>query len=275
MALTTTPEADRDEPPVAFHEDGPICEIRLRRPHKRNAITPEMARLCDDALFRLESSSEVRVGVISSEGPVFCAGADLGVIASGEGHLLSTKTGGFAGIARYPRRKPLIAAVQGAALAGGFEVALACDLIVAEKTAKFGLPEVSRGIIANGGGLLRLSALLPPALALDLILTGRAIDAPEAASFGIVSRVVDVGTARQRALELANQIADLSPEAVQTSLHIARVSAYTIPESMWDLCSALATSLRTSPDAVARALAFVEHRESVSDGGGEGVKSEQ
>lgn len=261
MVSGTNAHSGDEDTPVAFYQYGPVAEIRLRRPDKRNAVTPEMAVLLEGALTRLESLPEVRVGIISSEGPVFCAGADLNYVSVGQGHLLSTKNGGFAGVTRYPRTKPLIAAVQGFALGGGFEIVLACDLIVADGSAQFGLPEVARGIIANGGGVLRLSSLLPSALALDLILTGRMINAREAAAFGIISRIAVDGTAGVEARSLAEEIAKLSPEAVQGSLRVARATGYTIPDSHWDLCSAVAARVRTSEEAIVGSRAFVEHKE--------------
>jgi len=246
---------------VAYSQVGAIAHIKLRRSEKRNAITPGMAERLERALESIEVSPDIRVGIVSSEGPVFCSGADLNYVAGGEGHRLSTKNGGFAGFVRYPRTKPLIAAIQGSALAGGFEIALACDIIVAEKSARFGLPEVTRGIIANGGGLLRLSSVLPSALALDLILTGRTIDAEEAARFGIVSRVVADGAAADVAETIAEQLATFSPEAVQASLRVARVAGYSISDTLWDLSSAVASRLRASNEAVRLSKEFVQQEE--------------
>lgn len=258
MVLTGNVRPKDEGAHVAFFQDGAIAYIKLQRPEKRNAITPDMAELLEQALERIENSPDIRIGILSSEGPVFCAGADLNYIAAGEGHRLSTKNGGFAGFVRYPRTKPLIAAVQGSALAGGFEIALACDLIVADKSAMFGLPEVTRGIIANGGGLLRLSSVLPSAIALDLLLTGRTIDAQEAAVFGIISRVVADGTAADAARLIAEQIAELSPEAVQASLRVARVAGYSISDSHWDLSAAVASRVRASTEAIRQSKAFLQ-----------------
>ena len=249
-------------PHVRFVTDASVAQLILNRPAKRNAVTHEMAIGLEAALDRLESSPELRVGVISGAGDTaFCAGADLGYIARGEGDLLSTQRGGFGGFVRYPRRKPLIAAVHGFALAGGFELALACDLIVAERTAVFGLPEVTRGLIANGGGLLRLAQALPRAQALDLILTGRRLDAEEAARLGLVTRLVDHGQALPAALELAATIATHPPAAVRESLSLANSAASTPPAELWALCAEVARRLRGADAAVEGATAFLDHRE--------------
>jgi enoyl-CoA hydratase/carnithine racemase len=250
------------EPEVRFIEHGAVAQLVLNRPAKRNAVTPGMARLLEEAVDRLERSPGFRVGVLSGEGDAaFCAGADLGCISRGEGAQLSTARGGFAGFARYPRRKPIIAAVQGYALAGGFEIALACDLLVAERTARFGLPEVTRGLIANGGGLLRLASSLPRARALDLILTGRTMTAAEAAELGLVSRVAEPGQGLSEALRLAGEIAANAPAAVRESLFLANAAAYAPSPQTWELCAEIAQRLRAGGDAIEGATAFLERRD--------------
>jgi enoyl-CoA hydratase len=246
---------------VRFETDGAVARLILSRPAKRNAVSHEMTLGLEAALDRLENSQELRVGVVSGAGAAFSAGADLSYIARGEGDLLSTPRGGFAGFVRYPRRKPVIAAVHGYALAGGFEIALACDLIVAERTAVFGLPEVTRGIIANGGGLLRLARALPRAQALDLILTGRRLDAEEAARLGLVTRVVDHGEAVTEALELAATIAAHPAPAVRESLYLANAAADVPRAELWALCAEIARRLRGAQAAVEGATAFLDRRE--------------
>jgi|HubBroStandDraft_2_1064218.scaffolds.fasta_scaffold01673_8 enoyl-CoA hydratase len=253
---------DAADPPVRFIADGAIGRLILNRPDKRNAVSPDMAVGLEAALDRLEGSQELRVGVISGAGDAaFCAGADLSYVASGEGERLSTARGGFAGLVRYPRRKPLIAAVHGYALAGGFEIALACDLIVADSTAQFGLPEVSRGLIANGGGLLRLASALPRAQALDIVLTGRRLDAAEAARLGLVTRVVGEGQAVDEALRMAAIIASYPRAAVQESLYLVNAARHDPPAELWALCAEIARRVRESGDAVEGARAFLDHRE--------------
>jgi enoyl-CoA hydratase len=250
--------------PVRFVADGPIARLILSRPEKRNAVSPEMAVALEAALDRLECSPELRVAVISGDGDAaFCAGADLGCVMRGEGARLSTRRGGFAGFVRYPRRKPVIAAVHGYALGGGFEIALACDLIVAEHGALFGLPEVTRGLIANGGGVLRLARALPRARALDLILTGRRLSAAEAAELGLITRAVDNGEAVAEALSLATAIASYPPDAVQESLYLANAAARAPSAELWSLCAEVAGRLRASGDAIEGAAAFLDRRAAV------------
>jgi enoyl-CoA hydratase len=247
--------------PVQFITDGGIAQITLNRPEKRNAVSPEMAAGLEAALDRLEADPDLRVGVVSGAGPAFSAGADLTYVARGEGGRLSTERGGFAGFVRYPRRKPLVAAVHGFALAGGFEITLACDLIVAESTAQFGLPEVSRGLIANGGGVLRLAGTLPRAQALDLVLTGRRLDAAEAARLGLVTRVVEPGQALDEAMALAVTIAGHSPAAVRESLYLANAAGKLPSAELWTLCAEIARRVRDSHDAREGAQAFLDRRE--------------
>jgi enoyl-CoA hydratase len=247
--------------PVQFITDGAIAQIILNRPEKRNAVSPEMAAGLEAALDRLEADPDIRVGVVSGAGPAFSAGADLNYVADGEAGRLSTERAGFAGFVRHPRRKPLVAAVHGFALAGGFEITLACDLIVAESTTQFGLPEVSRGLIANGGGVLRLAGMLPRAQALDLVLTGRRLDAAEAARLGLVTRVVEPGRALDEALALAGTIASYPAAAVRESLHLANVAGNLPSAELWTLCAEIAGRVRESADAREGAQAFLDRRE--------------
>jgi enoyl-CoA hydratase/carnithine racemase len=246
---------------VHFVADGAVARLILSRPEKRNAVSPEMALGLEAALDRLENSPELRAAVIYGDGDAaFSAGADLGYVARGEGARLSTRRGGFAGFVRYPRRKPVIAAVHGYALGGGFEIALACDLIVAERGAQFGLPEVTRGLIANGGGVLRLASALPRARALELILTGRRLGAAEAAELGLITQVVDDGQAVGTALSLAAAIAAHPPDAVQESLYLANAAARAPSAELWTLCTEIAGRLRDSSAAVEGATAFLDRR---------------
>jgi len=247
---------------VLFTGHGSVAHLVLNRPAKRNAVSPELATALEAAIDRLENDPAYRVGVLSGAGDAaFCAGADLGCVAAGEGDRLSTARGGFAGFVRYPRRKPVIAAVHGYALAGGFELALACDLLVAEQSATFGLPEVKRGLVANGGGVLRLASMLAPAQALDIILTGRSFGAAEAAQFGLVSRLVPPGHAVSEAMSLAAAIAANAPSAVRESLRLA-TAARSAPSALaWDLSAEIARRLRGSAEAAEGASAFLERRE--------------
>jgi enoyl-CoA hydratase len=255
------PDADPvfDELPVLFDAVDGVAHIVLNRPHKRNAVTPEMAGLIEAALDRIEADDDILVGVLSARGDrAFSAGADLGYVAVGSAAGLSTARGGFAGIARYPRTKPLVCAVQGVALAGGFEIAMACDILIAERDSEFGLPEVTRGLIANGGGLIRLPRLAPRPVAMNMILTGARISAEQAERYGIVSRVVETGEARRVATEIATAIAAMSPAAVQASLAVVDAAANGVTDQVWQLCARLADNIRRSDTAVASARQFLD-----------------
>jgi enoyl-CoA hydratase len=243
-------EDDAAYPPVRFVADSAVARLILGLPAKRNSVSPEMAVALEAALDRLESSQELRAGVISGAGDAaFCARANLNYVARGQGERLSPARSGFAVIVRCPRRKPLIAAVHGYALDGEFEIALACDLIVAEGTAQFGLPEVSRALIANGGGLLRLANALPWAQALDIVLTGRRLDAAEAARPGLVTCVVGAGEAVDEVLRLAATIASYPRAAVQESLYLVKAARCDPAAELWALCAEIARRVRESGDA--------------------------
>ena len=161
---------------VDYRVDGRVATITLRRPEARNAVNADVAHGVEDAIDRLEADPDVWVGIIAGDGPVFSAGADLKEIAAGRVADLETERGGFGGIARRDRDKPMIAAVDGPALAGGCEIVLACDLVVASRQAAFGLPEVKRSLVAAAGGLFRLPRKLPRNIALEIIMTGDPID---------------------------------------------------------------------------------------------------
>lgn len=240
---------------------GAIAHIVLDRPAKRNAITPQMATALEAAVDQLESDPVLRVGVLSAEGDVaFCAGADLSYVARGQGNALATRRGGFAGFVRYPRRKPIIAAVHGYAVAGGMEIVLACDLVIAERSARFALPEVTRGVVA-GSGVLRLSSVLPRARALDIILTGRTLGAAEVSELGLISRLVDTGQAVPAALSLAATIASNAPHAVQESLRLADAAAAGPSAQAWELAAEISRQIRATADATEGARAFLDRRD--------------
>src|SRR3954453_8389361 len=170
---------------VTYEQRGRVAVLTINRPEARNAITGDVANAMGEALDRLEADDEVWAGVLTGNGPVFSAGADLKAIAAGKAAELNTKKGGFGGIVKYPRTKPLIAAVDGPALAGGTEIVLACDMVVASTQASFGLPEVKRSLVAAAGGVFRLSQMLPRNIAMELAVTGDPIDATRAHHFGM------------------------------------------------------------------------------------------
>lgn len=202
--------------------EGHVLVLELDRPEARNAVDGETARALEAAVDRLEEDPSLWVAVLGARGPVFCAGADLRAIAEGRMAELSTERGGFAGFVARERRKPVIAAVDGAALAGGLELVLAADLVVASRSARFGLPEASRSLVAAAGGLFRLPRTIPPTVAMGVILAGDQLDGARAFEVGLVNRLVEPGEALAGALELGAAVARNAPLAVQASLRIAR-----------------------------------------------------
>ncbi len=203
---------------------GHVALVTIDRPEARNAINGEVAAGLEAAVDATEADDDIRAVVLTGAGrEAFCAGADLKEVSAGRGSALRTERGGFAGFVYRERSKPWIAAVNGKALAGGTELVLACDLVVAVRQAAFGLPEVLRGLIAAAGGLYRLPRAIPPNIALELILTAGQLDAERAHGFGLVNRLVaDVEGLREAALALAAEIARNAPVAVRQSLRVAR-----------------------------------------------------
>jgi enoyl-CoA hydratase len=245
---------------VEYEQRGRVAVITIRRPEARNAINPEVAHGIEDGLDRLEGEDAVWAGVLAGDGPVFCAGADLKVVAAGGMADLFTERGGFAGIAARTRSKPLIAAVDGPALAGGCEVALACDLIVASTQALFGLPEVKRSLVAAGGGLFRLPRLLPRNIALELILTGDPIDATRAHALGMVNQLVESGQAMAAALLLAERICQNAPLAVRESRKTVLAIADGDEETARQQSLAALARVMQTEDFAEGPRAFVEKR---------------
>ncbi|HAQ24216.1 MAG TPA: enoyl-CoA hydratase [Acidimicrobiaceae bacterium] len=205
---------------VQFEVLGRQAVITLDRPTVRNAINRQMALDIEAAVDRLEADDDIWVGLLCAKGPTFCAGADLKEVASGKPDF-STTRGGFAGLVRRERVKPLIAVVEGAALAGGCEIVLSCDLVVAGAEALFGLPEVKRSLVANAGGLLRLPKVLPRNIAMEMILTGDPIDAKTAHKHGLVNCLTPAGGALDEAQHLASRIEANAPLAVRASRRVA------------------------------------------------------
>ena len=203
---------------------GHVALVIIDRPEARNAVNGEVASGLEAAVDATEADDDIRAVVLTGAGrEAFCAGADLKEVSAGRGSALRTERGGFAGFVYRERSKPWIAAVNGKALAGGTELVLACDLVVAVRQAAFGLPEVLRGLIAAAGGLYRLPRAIPPNIALELILTAGQLDAERAHGFGLVNRLVaDVDALREAALALAAEIARNGPVAVRQSLRVAR-----------------------------------------------------
>ena len=239
---------------------GRVEILRLHRPEARNAVDPATAAALEAALDETDADPAVRVVIVTGTGPVFCAGADLKAIAAGNGAAIMTKRGGFAGMAWRPLAKPTIAAVNGPALAGGFEIALACDLVVAADTAVFGLPEVQRGLLASAGGPLRLARRIPLALALELAVLGEPITAARAYDLGLVNRVVPAERVLDEALALAERIVANSPAAVAGVRELVHGAAAGDLDAAWALNRRIMREVAASPDGVEGARAFVEKR---------------
>ena len=245
---------------VLYEADGDIAVLTLNRPERRNAIDAAAAAQLREALDRLEADGRLRVGILTGAGDrAFCAGMDLRAFAAGQGAAIIEGRGGFAGFTAYPRTKPVIAAVNGAALGGGCEIVLACDLVVAASGAVFGLPEVTRGLFAASGGALRLPLMIPRARALELLLTGDSVDAATAQALGLVNRVVPAAGLLAEARALARRIAANAPLSIQATLKVAR--AATGPsEALWSACDSEWYRIAGSEDAREGAAAFVEKR---------------
>jgi enoyl-CoA hydratase len=245
---------------VEYEVSGRIGLIRINRPEARNAVNAAVAAGIEAALDQLEADSDTWVGVITGNGPVFSAGADLKAIAAGEGDSLSTRTGGFAGIVRKARTKPVVAAVNGPALAGGCEIALACDLIVASSAARFGLPEVKRSLVAGAGGMFRLPRALPPKIAMEIILTGDPISAARAYEFGLVNEVVEEGEALNAAIAMAERICANAPIAVRESRAVV-LAADTEPDDvLWKMSGRAMRTVMDTEDFNEGPRAFIEKR---------------
>lgn len=246
------------ESEVLIEEDNGVLIITINRPEQRNAMTLSAGRVIADALDALDERIDLTVGIITGSGGTFCAGMDLKRFLAGERSNVPGR--GFAGITERPPVKPVIAAVEGYALAGGFELVLACDMVVAATTAKFGLPEVRRGLVAKGGGLLRLPTRIPRAIALELILTGDTLDAQRAAVLGLVNHVVPEGQALDAALQLARRIAANAPLAITASKRVVVESTSWAPSEWFQRQDELTEGVFTSLDAKEGALAFAEKR---------------
>ncbi len=247
-----------DEPVQVDVEDG-VLTITINRPEARNAVNGKVAESIAAALDRLDAEDELRIGIITGAGGTFCAGMDLKAFVTGERPWAGDR--GFAGIAQRAAEKPLIAAVEGYALAGGFEIALSCDLIVAARDARFGIPEVKRGLVAAAGGLFRLPQRIPYHLAMELALTGDPIGAERAAEIGIVNRLVETGAALEGANELAAQIVRNAPLALAASKAVVQRAREWTEAEAWDKQGQIAGGVFGSADAQEGAKAFAEKRE--------------
>ncbi len=240
---------------VLTEAHGRVLVIRLDRDEKRNAMDHAMTLGLDAAMNRLEDEDQWWCGVLTGNGRAFSAGSDLADHARN-----STERGGPYGVVRRERRKPLIAAVDGLAYGGGFEMVLACDLVVASRRARFALPEVKRGLLALYGGVFRGARALPLNLAREMALTGDPIDAERAHALGLVNRLCDDGAALELALEMAERICANSPVAVRESLHVINHSIETSDALAWKLSTEAAARVRASADSREGVDAFLGKR---------------
>lgn len=245
------------------YRDG-IQILTINRPEARNACTKAVAEAIAAALDELERRDDLRLAIITGAGGTFCAGMDLKGFLKGERPSLPGR--GFAGLTQAPPRKPLIAAVEGYALAGGFEVVLASDLVVAANNAQFGLPEVKRGLCAAAGGLLRLQQQLPERIAMELVLTGDMFGAQRAYEFGLVNRLTAPGEALAGALELAQKIVSNGPLAVAASKRVMRESRDWSSAEMFERQREITDPVFASADAREGAAAFAQKRKAVWQG---------
>lgn len=242
--------------PVDVQVKGQIVVIRLDREDKRNAIDAEMTAAIDGALNAFEDDGSLRVAVITGGERMFSAGTD---IAAGSG--TPTERGGEYGIIRRKHTKPLIAAVEGFALGGGLEIALACDLIVAASDARFGLPEVRRGLVATSAGLFRAPRALPLNVARELLLTGDPMDADRAERIGLVNKVTEPGAALAGAIELAERIVLNAPTAIRETLAAVETIVASDDRAGWEATDAARAVIQASEDRREGVQAFFEKRQ--------------
>ena len=249
---------------VILERDGSVLTIIINRPAVRNAINRETSEAIAAAMDLLDSDPSLSIGILTGAGEHFCSGMDLKAFLNGERVELEGR--GLAGIAERPPVKPLIAAVEGYALAGGCEIALACDLIVAANNAQFGLPEVKRGLIAGSGGLMRLPQRIPPQIALEYALTGQPMAASKAAHWGLVNRLTEPGGALVEARLLAHEISRNGPLAVRMTKLIMSQSTNWPVDQKWSKQNEILEQVIASNDAREGALAFSEKRAPVWTG---------
>ncbi|MFN2540382.1 MAG: crotonase/enoyl-CoA hydratase family protein [Mycobacteriales bacterium] len=249
---------------VLVERRGGVQIITINRPQAKNAITANVARGIAAAVDELDGDESLRVGILTGADGTFSSGMDLKAFLTGEMPIVEGR--GLGGITEAPPRKPFIAAVEGWALAGGFELLLACDLVVASETARFGVPEVKRGLVAGAGAAFLLARRIPQAIALELLLTGDPFSAQRAAEIGLVNRLAPEGGALDAALELAETIAANGPLAVAVTKQIARSTFDWTIEEGWKTQGALSGPVFSSEDAVEGATAFAEKRPPVWKG---------
>ncbi|HEY3140745.1 MAG TPA: crotonase/enoyl-CoA hydratase family protein [Acidimicrobiales bacterium] len=245
---------------VEFEQRGPFAIATINRPEARNAVNGAVAQGIEAAIDQIEENDDIWVGIVTGVPPVFCAGADLKEINAGNAASLATQRGGFGGIVQREHSKPIIAAVDGPALAGGTEIVLSCDLVVASTTATFGIPEVKRSLVAAAGGLFRLPRKIPVNIAMELALTGDPIDATRAHHFGLVNRLVEPGEALDAAITLAEAVCANAPVAVRETRKIV-LEATNAPDDIgWKMSIEGMAKAMSSEDFSEGLTAFIEKR---------------
>jgi enoyl-CoA hydratase len=247
-----------DQVVLTERRDG-VLIVTLNRPDARNAVNTAVAQGIADALDVLDDDDALQVGVLTGAGKGFSAGMDLRAFVQGERPYVEGR--GFAGITQRAARKPLIAAVEGFAVAGGFEIALSCDLIVASRGARFGIPEVKRGLIAGAGGLLRIPQRVPHGIAMEMALTGDLMQAERGYELGLVNRLTEPGGALDGALELAAAVSVNGPLALVASKEILLQVRDWSEAEFWERQAPTVDTIFASEDAREGATAFAEKRE--------------
>lgn len=244
-----------------MERDGAVLVITMNRPRVRNAIDGALTRAVAAAVDELDGDAALSVGVLTGAGGTFCAGMDLKAFLAGDFPEIPGR--GLAGITMTPPEKPIIAAVEGYALAGGCEIALACDMIVAARDASFGLPETKRSLVAGAGGLFRLPRRIPPAIAMEYALTGEHFGAAAAHGWGLVNRLTEPGAALAGALELAAAITANGPLAIRATKQIVANAPDWPADERWARQDKIMRPVLRSADAREGASAFAEKRQPV------------
>ncbi len=246
--------------PILLDISDHIARVTLNRPQKRNAVDATMCAAITQAFDTIEADPNVRVTVLSGKGPVFCSGMDLRAYQQGQSDQILFGQYGFAGFVKRRRQKPVIAAVHGAALAGGFEIMLACDLAVASENAVFGLPEAKLGLIAGGGGAFRLAQRMPRVLANEMLLSGRSVSAQVMQQYGMLNHVTSDGEVIDKAHEIATDIAKNAPLSLASSLALSDQSCAVSEPDLWAQSDAALSQLGQSHDVQEGISAFLEKR---------------
>ncbi len=257
VSITVVTEQGSSDNPVLVEQRGRILIITINRPEAKNAVNLAVAQGLAAAMDRLDDDKGLSVGIVTGAGGSFSAGMDLKAFARGEFPVVEGRGLGYT---EKPPAKPLIAAVEGYALAGGTELALAADMIVASRESAFGIPEVKRGLVAGGGGLLRLPERIPYSIAMELALTGDILPAERAHDLGLVNALTEPGAALDGAIELAERIAANGPLAVATTKRIIIESKKWTPDTMFAEQGKLMAPVFSSNDAKEGAIAFAEKR---------------